>query len=94
MPLNPGTIDQILVARAAILDELKRRYQAGDKTVKPNPKWQTPFGNECKSENHFSGHGEMPCPVCKTGTLRYSRSYYNGHVHAACTVKECVGWME
>lgn len=38
--------------------------------------------------------GDMPCPVCKTGTLHYSRSGYNGHLHGACTTVGCVRWMQ
>lgn len=84
----------IMIARQAILDDLKRRFQAGDKTVKGNERWGTPYGNEDRGTNYFSGAGAMPCPVCKTGTLRYSRASYNGHVHGACTSEKCVRWME
>lgn len=38
--------------------------------------------------------GEMPCPVCKTGTLGYSRSGYNGHLWGSCTTTDCVRWMQ
>lgn len=38
--------------------------------------------------------GEIPCPACKSGTLRFSRAGYNGHIHAACSTKGCVAWME
>mgnify|MGYP001081117917 CR=1 FL=1 len=38
--------------------------------------------------------GEIPCPVCETGKLRYSVASLNGHVHAACTTADCVRWME
>lgn len=38
--------------------------------------------------------GEIDCPVCKKGKLRYSIARYNGHIHAACTNQECVRWME
>lgn len=44
--------------------------------------------------NFFCGCGEIECPVCKEGKLRYARAAYNGHVHAACTNKKCVAWME
>ena len=37
---------------------------------------------------------EMACPVCTTGTLRYSIAKLNGHIHAACTTDGCVRWME
>ena len=84
------------IARNAILDDLKNRHKAGDKTVKPNSAWSSPYeDNEPpKSGNWFTGVGEMTCPICKTGKLRYSRSSYNGHVHARCTTINCVAWME
>jgi len=43
------------------------------------------------------GRGIIDCPVCKSGKLRYSKAAYNdynGHIHAACTTKNCVRWME
>jgi hypothetical protein len=39
-------------------------------------------------------HGQLSCPVCTTGVLRYSRAAYNGHIHAQCSTKSCVAWME
>jgi hypothetical protein len=44
--------------------------------------------------NYFCGSGQMSCPVCNTGTLRYSRDLSNGHVHARCSTEGCVAWME
>jgi hypothetical protein len=89
-------MENIGTARDAILDDLKARFKTGDKNVKPSPnKFQTEYDDEPREQkNYFSGAGTMPCPVCKTGTLRYSRSSYNGHVHAACTTESCVRWME
>lgn len=40
------------------------------------------------------GQSELPCPVCTTGTLRYSVANCNGHIHAACTTQRCVSWMQ
>ena len=39
------------------------------------------------------GFGELKCPLCSNGTLRYSVASCNGHMHAACT-DGCVSWME
>jgi len=40
-------------------------------------------------------YGAMDCPVCSSeGSLRFSRSGYNGHIHAWCTTEWCVSWME
>lgn len=39
--------------------------------------------------------GRIACPVCGVDkALNYSRSSFNGHVHAACDTAECVRWME
>lgn len=48
-------------------------------------------------EKHGSKRGlqdSMPCPVCKTGTLRYSIAGINGHVHGHCSTENCVSWMQ
>src|SRR5690606_525735 len=37
--------------------------------------------------------GEIPCPACKSGVVRWSRASSNGHVHAQCT-NGCAAWME
>lgn len=38
--------------------------------------------------------GEIVCPCCNGGTLRFSIAKVNGHVHAACSTANCVRWME
>lgn len=38
--------------------------------------------------------GSLTCPCCEGGTLSYSVSGYNGHVHAQCSTQGCVRWME
>lgn len=35
----------------------------------------------------------MACPIC-SGTLHYSVSGYNGHIHAKCETENCVCFME
>jgi hypothetical protein len=83
------------IARDAILEDLRIRFQANDKTVKPlDPKTAHHWWNVGLQKNCYSGSGIMQCPICKVGKLRYSRNSYNGHVHAACSTKECVRWME
>ncbi len=84
---------RIEIARKAILEDLKLRAKSGDVNVKPldpecEHRWHKP------QDNYYSGAGEMDCPVCKTGKLRYARSPYNGHVHARCMTDGCVAWME
>jgi len=38
--------------------------------------------------------GDMDCPACGTGRLRYSVARCNGHVHARCSTENCVSFME
>lgn len=39
--------------------------------------------------------GRINCPVCSAArSLNFSRSSYNGHIHAKCDSDDCVSWME
>lgn len=38
--------------------------------------------------------GAIDCPVCGEGKLYFSVARSNGHVHAHCTTRLCVSWME
>jgi hypothetical protein len=38
--------------------------------------------------------GQLECPICKTGTLRFSKAPSNGHIHAACSTEGCVRFMQ
>lgn len=38
--------------------------------------------------------GEIECPACKTGKVRFSVARSNGHVHAGCSTEGCARWME
>jgi len=39
--------------------------------------------------------GRIDCPACgKPQCLTFSRSGYNGHIHAKCSTDNCVAWME
>ena len=38
--------------------------------------------------------GEIPCPCCEGGTVRYGVSGYNGHMRAGCSTPHCVSWQE
>lgn len=75
---NIGGMERIITARSKILEELKSRYQQGDKQVK-------------RSAHEYSGQGYTECPICK-GTLRYSR--FDSRIHAVCETKLCVRWVE
>jgi len=37
----------------------------------------------------------LPCPICKEGRVAFVISdHYNGHIHATCSTRGCVSWME
>jgi hypothetical protein len=38
--------------------------------------------------------GELPCPVCKTGTVRWLRVPRNKHLRMGCTTPECILMMQ
>lgn len=88
-----NVIQGIGIARNAILDDLDRRHNAGDATVRLNPQSQSEY-DDAGPTDYLSGAGSIPCPICKIGELHYSRAAHNGHVHAGCTTKDCVRWME
>jgi len=45
--------------------------------------------------DRYEKTGLINCPVChRLETLQYSRSGYNGHIHAKCSTPGCVSWME
>ena len=87
------SIREVMTARMAIIEDLTRRHNGGDKTVKMNSRSQSKYDDDGPT-NYLSGMGEIPCPVCNTGKLRYLRASYNGHVHAECSIKSCVSWVE
>jgi hypothetical protein len=47
---------------------------------------------------HFEASGEscgqITCPCCEGGSVSYSRSSYNGHIHARCSTPNCANWVE
>lgn len=40
------------------------------------------------------GASSIPCPVCNSGTLRYSIANVNGHMHGRCSTAGCMSWMQ
>jgi UDP-glucose 6-dehydrogenase len=52
------------------------------------------FVQNAYSRGGKSVRGSITCPICKTGQLHYTRSSYNGHVHANCSTPRCVAWRE
>lgn len=85
-------VNRVSTARQAILQDLRRRWiedrASGIKCPADISRFIQP------QTNYFCGVGKMKCPICTTGELSYSRSTYNGHVHARCSTAGCVAWME
>lgn len=75
---------------------------------RPSPEIEEVMANFMKAReaivSHLGGpwkrgvkgeHGVIDCPVCgKKECLAFSRSGYNGHIHAKCGTEGCVAWME
>jgi hypothetical protein len=38
--------------------------------------------------------GEFPCPVCKTGTIKWARVAYNKHLRMGCSTPDCIMMMQ
>lgn len=47
-----------------------------------------------KEKGRRAVQGQMPCPVCPSGTVRYTIAGVNGHVWARCSTEDCVRFME
>jgi hypothetical protein len=80
----------------------KRELTTRDEAEAEEREFQAAFARvkTCRSaikKNHGEArglHGEMPCPTECGGTLHYSISGYNGHIHGDCTTAGCASWME
>jgi len=81
----------INVAREGILVDLRRRWKDNESGVTASSDTSRFYKPQT---NYFCGSGEMDCPVCLSGKLKYERSSYNGHVRACCSTKGCVAWIE
>lgn len=40
------------------------------------------------------GAGEIKCPACERGRLRYVVNERRGHMRGVCTTPDCVNWVE
>jgi hypothetical protein len=40
------------------------------------------------------GNGEVKCPICPDGIIKYSVADLNGHIWGCCRTKNCVRWMQ
>lgn len=87
--VSPAAIRQALpgpeeaIAHAELVDKFMKAHRAAKDHAKQQGLGR---GN--------GGQGRMPCPAGCGGELRYSVASVNGHMHAACSTKGCVSWME
>lgn len=80
--------DEELAAEAA---ECNRRFEM---IVAARQAIVASLGGPWKRGTPAAG-GAIDCPCCKAvEALRFSRSGYNGHIHATCSTADCVRWME
>jgi len=76
------------------LDELRQELEQR-KIIESVLKSRAAIVAYCDAEKRPRGtSGTIPCPICETGTLHFSRAAYNGHIHAKCTTEKCVQWIE
>lgn len=55
--------------------------------LKSDAKWQ----KLCKGR---PGTGEIACPACLVGRIKYSVAASNGHMIAKCSTDKCVKFVE
>ena len=81
-------------------------FPTAEELAAEEAEWAERFDNTRKARQAIVAHlggtwkrgmgsvsGQVDCPMCG-GTLRFTRSGYNGHIHAACMTDDCVSWME
>ena len=86
----------------------KAAYQTSEEMAAEEAAMNERFANTEKARQaiiaHLGGpwkrgapveYGKIDCPVCAAeNSLQFSRSGYNGHIHATCKTEACVSWME
>lgn len=45
-------------------------------------------------ESSWGKTGELPCPACNSGTVRWTRAAVNGHLWASCSTPHCFGMIQ
>jgi hypothetical protein len=92
---NAGKCDKFLAATPEQIAERKRLLaERFERVGKARAAIVAHLGGPWKKGTHGAG-GVIDCPACGgKETLRFSRSGYNGHIHAGCTTADCVRWME
>lgn len=78
------------------------RFPTPEEVKAKEEEWESGFRKTMAARKAITDHigyakgvsGTIPCPVCTTGTLSYTRAASNGHIHARCSTEGCVAWME
>lgn len=55
---------------------------------------QIPGSADRKDRASWGTQGSLPCPACKTGTVKWVRARSNGHLHAGCSTPFCFGVVQ
>ena len=78
---EPRTAEEIAAREADI-------RKAVERITKSNP-WV------CEMKKKFRGKGVQAgvCPIC-SASIQFSVSGYNGHMHCACSTKDCLNFIE
>lgn len=78
-------------------EEVQEMIAADEAAFERTSKAISAVAKDAKSKGlkkRSGGQSSIPCPVCETGTLAYSVSGYNGHIHGRCDTPGCVWWMQ
>ncbi len=49
---------------------------------------------QAKHPEKEDAQGEIDCPACRDGKIKYTVSGYNGHVWAKCTTPDCIRFIQ
>lgn len=90
--INPEVADRCDERDPYTREEAKEHYERIERRIEDVSVAHAAILEATQGEVGISG--EITCPVCQTGALRYSIASVNGHVHAQCSTDDCVRWME
>lgn len=72
-------------------EEIDAKHKAQDELVALLIKAMVDIRKETKGKRGITG--VIPCPKCG-GTLNFTVSSYNGHVHGRCQTEGCLAWAQ
>ncbi len=88
-------IENIMEARITILADLPEDELEALPDQRNEAEMQGRFLALDEGKSFGGRHATVDCPICEgKDTLTYSIAYVNGHIHAQCSTKDCVRWME